>query len=108
MREHSHLESVVPLLAVALCALASTAVSAKTLDGHQYLKDAKIDLQTARATALKAYPGSIVSEELEKERGGSGLRYSFDVRHGNTTHEVGIDARSGAVLENSVEGPDAD
>lgn len=99
-----------PLAMAAIAGLAFTtsAVYAKTLDGHQYLKSAKIDLQTARATALKTYPGSIVSEELEKEGGGSGLRYSFDVRNGNTTHEVGVDAKTGAVLENSVEGADTD
>jgi len=62
----------------------------------------------ARAAALKAFPGKIVSEELERERGGSGLRYSFDIRGGTTTHEVGIDANTGALLENSVEGPGAD
>lgn len=79
------------------------------LDGSQYLKDAKISLQKARATAMKAYPGTIVTEELEKEKGGSGLRYSFDVKSSaGVTHEVGVDAKSGAVLENSVEGPNAD
>ena len=80
----------------------------KPLDSHQYLKEAKVSLKTARATALKTYPGTIVTEELERENGGSGLRYSFDIRKANVTHEVGIDAKTGAVLENSVEGPDAD
>lgn len=46
--------------------------------------------------------------ELEKERGGSGLRYSFDVKDGKTTHEVGVDAKTGKVLEDSVEGPNSD
>jgi uncharacterized membrane protein YkoI len=41
---------------------------------------------------------------LEKERGGSGLRYSFDIKNGKITHEVGVDAKTGKVLENSVEG----
>lgn len=79
------------------------------LDGSQYLKDAKVSLQQARATATKAFPGTITSEELEKEQGGSGLRYSFDVRNSaGVTHEVGVDAKTGAVLENSIEGPNAD
>lgn len=79
------------------------------LDGSQYLKDAQVSLQQARATAMKTYPGKIVTEELEKEKGGSGLRYSFDVKNSaGVTHEVGVDAKTGAVLENSVEGPNAD
>lgn len=79
------------------------------LDGSQYLKDAKISLKQARATATKAFPGTITSQELEKEQGGSGLRYSFDVKNpAGVTHEVGVDAKTGTVLENSVEGPDAD
>lgn len=79
------------------------------LVGSQYLKDAKITLQQARTTAMKAFPGKITSEELEMEQGGSGLRYSFDVKNSaGVTHEVGVDAKTGAVLENSVEGPNAD
>lgn len=99
--------SDVVLAAAATLMIAAPAYS-KSLDGHQYLKDAKVSLSTARETALKTYPGTIVAEELERENGGSGLRYSFDIRKANVTHEVGIDAKSGAVLENSVEGPNAD
>jgi uncharacterized membrane protein YkoI len=53
---------------------------------------------------LKARPGAITDEELEKEKGGSGLRFSFDVKAGNVTYEVGVDAQTGKVLENSKEG----
>ena len=38
--------------------------------------------------------------ELERERGGSGLRYSFDIEVKGKVYEVGIDAVSGRVLEN--------
>ncbi len=65
---------------------------------------AKISLSHARAIALKAYPGKIMKEELERERGGSGLRYSFDMRRGKHWREVGVDAMTGKVLENSHEG----
>jgi uncharacterized membrane protein YkoI len=65
---------------------------------------AKISLSQARAIALKAYPGKIMQEELEHERGGSGLRYSFDMRRGKHWREVGVDAMTGRVLENSHEG----
>jgi uncharacterized membrane protein YkoI len=65
---------------------------------------AKISLSQARTIALKAYPGKIVKEELEHERGGSGQRYSFDMRRGKQWREVGVDAITGRVLENRHEG----
>jgi hypothetical protein len=42
------------------------------------------------STAGKAYAGEVVDEKLERERGGSGLRYSFDIKNGSVTHEVGV------------------
>ena len=33
-----------------------------------------------------------------------GTCYSFDIKNGKVTHEVGVDAKTGKVLENSVEG----
>lgn len=78
------------------------------IKGHEFAGQAKVSLEQARRIALKAYPGKITDEELEKERGGSGLRYSFDIRKGSVTHEVGVDAKTGKVLENSKEGPNAD
>ena len=63
-----------------------------------------ITMSKARAVALKAFPGTIVKEELERERGGSGLRYSFDMRRGTHWREVGVDAMTGHVLEDSREG----
>ena len=82
--------------------------SAFALDGEKYLRDASVTPAKARETALKAYPGKIVAEELEKESGGSGLRYSFVIRDHTAKHEVGVDAKTGAVLENSVEGENPD
>jgi uncharacterized membrane protein YkoI len=40
---------------------------------------------------------------LEKEKGGSGLRYSFGVKSRKALYEVGVDAQTGKVLENSKE-----
>ena len=71
-------------------------------------KLAKVSMPQAREIALKAYPGKIVKDELEQEKGGSGLRYSFDISDAKVTHEVGVDAKTGKVLENSVEGADND
>ena len=76
--------------------------------GQELAGKAKITIEQARVIALKAHPGQIVDEELERERGGSGLRYSFDVKSGTVTHEVGVDARTGQVLENKAEGPHPD
>ena len=94
---------------VIVCTLIITSATvAFAFTGQQYAAQAKITLNQARAIALKAFPGTITDQELERERGGSGLRYSFDIKRGATTHEVGVDARTGAVLENSIEGPHSD
>ncbi len=76
--------------------------------GDKYLHLAKISLDEARAIALKARPGTITDQELEKEKGGSGLRYSFDIKAADGLHEVGVDAVTGKVLENSKEGAHPD
>jgi uncharacterized membrane protein YkoI len=94
------------LLATLLTVFAASPVFALT--GSQYAKEAKIPLQQARSIAHKACPGKIVDQELEREKGGSGLRYSFDIKQAKGTREVGVDAKTGRVLENSTEGPNAD
>jgi uncharacterized membrane protein YkoI len=82
--------------------------SAFAFTGERYAREAKITLEEARAIALKAHPGKITDEELEPEKGGSGLRYSFDIRKGKVTQEVGVDAKTAKVLENDPEGPNPD
>jgi uncharacterized membrane protein YkoI len=76
--------------------------------GEKLAKDAKVSIVQAREIALKAHPGKITDEELEREAGGSGLRYSFDIRNGHVTQEVGVDAKTGRVLENAREGKNPD
>ncbi|MDE2463739.1 MAG: PepSY domain-containing protein [Alphaproteobacteria bacterium] len=76
--------------------------------GQKYAHEAKITMAEATQIALKAQPGKVTDSELEREGGGSGLRYSFDIKSGKVTHEVGVDAKTGKVLENSIEGPNAD
>lgn len=90
-------------VALATALLAVTCAASAATD-PALAASAKVSMQQARATALKAYSGKITKEELEKEKGGSGLRYSFDIKKGSQTHEVGVDAKTGKVLENSVEG----
>jgi uncharacterized membrane protein YkoI len=94
---------------VALCGvLGGSATAAFAYTGQELAADAQLSLDEARRIALQSVPGQIVAEELEKERGGSGLRYSFDIKSKGATHEVGIDAKTGAVLENSIEGANPD
>ena len=94
---------------IAVASLAAGAANAASLPAHfhgsQLAGHAKITLAQARIIALKARPGRIVDQELEKEGGGSGLRYSFDVASQGKTIEVGVDAMTGRVLENGAESP---
>ena len=76
--------------------------------GQELAGQARITIDAARAAALKAHPGQVTDQELEKEGGGSGLRYSFDIKSSGKTYEVGVDARTGKVLENAKEGPHPD
>lgn len=93
--------------AAAILMLASV-MPAMAYTGQELATHAKVSIAEARATALKTHPGKITDEELEKEKGGSGLRYSFDIKRGNATQEVGIDAQTGEVLKNAKEGPHPD
>ena len=94
--------------AVSLGATSAVAANTSHFAGSQFLPLAKVTLAQARATALAARAGQITDQELEKERGGTGLRYSFDIKSKGKTFEVGVDARTGKVLENDAEGADAD
>jgi len=97
------------ILVLTIAALAATTFVASAESPSTELgKQARIQMPQAREIALKAYPGKIVKEELEQEKGGSGLRYSFDIANGKVTHEVGVDAKTGKLLENSIEGADND
>lgn len=96
----------------AVAALAATGAMAAPahhgLKGGNLAPQAHVTLAAARATALAARPGLITDQELERESGGSGLRYSFDIKSHDKTFEVGVDAVTGRVLENGAEGPHPD
>ena len=47
--------------------------------GQQLARDAKITIDQARVIARHAHLGRITDEELEREDGRSGLRYTFSV-----------------------------
>lgn len=91
--------------ALATGAAAALAKPAAHYTGDRLASTAHVTMDQARQIALKARPGVITDQELEKEGGGSGLRYSFDIRSHGKTIEVGIDAMTGAVLENGSESP---
>ena len=109
-----------PLISFALMsalALGATACSAQNAapstqaakyDGQELAGSAKVSLEAATAIALKARPGQLVDTELEKEGGGSGLRYSFVIKSQGADYEVGVDAANGAILENQAEGAHPD
>lgn len=83
-------------------------VALPSFAGESLVRHARITIARAQAIALKARPGKVTDREIEKERGGSGLRYSFDIRSGGKTYEVGVDAKTGKVLENAPEGANPD
>lgn len=93
-------------LALGLSLAASFGVSAQSSQSKstdQAQASAKITVQQARETALKAAKGGkVVDQEFEKENGA--WRYSFDIRQGNRIHEIGVDAESGKIVEDSWEG----
>lgn len=99
---------VVPYLTAVVVALLAFTPTAHAFSGQALEKTAKVSMAQASTVALKARPGKITDRELEREGGGSGLRYSFDIKSGGTTYEVGVDAQTGAVLENSPEGANPD
>ncbi len=92
------------LLASLAASLPFVAVASPT----QKTPKPKLTLARAQAIALKARPGKVTDHELEAEKGGSGLRYSFDIKAGGKAYEVGVDAVTGKVLEDIVEGPNPD
>jgi uncharacterized membrane protein YkoI len=95
-------------IAAGVVALLAFTTPAFAYSGQELEKDAKITMEQARQIALQARPGTITDAELERESGGSGLRYSFDIKSNAKTFEVGVDAVTGNVLENKPEGKNPD
>jgi uncharacterized membrane protein YkoI len=96
------------LAAAILAAPVAVLAAAKPYTGHELAKSARITVEQAQVVALKARPGKVTDKELEKEAGGSGLRYTFDIVADGKTYEVGVDAADGKLLENVAEGKNPD
>jgi uncharacterized membrane protein YkoI len=62
----------------------------------------KISKARAEAMALKLAPGKITDAEYENE--GGAWRWSFDIQQKGHIQEIGIDGRTGKVVENKSEG----
>lgn len=112
MKRHSTSTLALSTLAVTFAlGLGGAALAAPTaghLKGQALAGKARLSLDQARAIALRARPGAITDQELEKEGGGSGLRYSFDIADAGKSYEVGVDARTGRLLENGQESATAE
>ncbi|MEA3033329.1 MAG: hypothetical protein QOH86_1345 [Sphingomonadales bacterium] len=86
-------------LAFALAAFAAgAALAAPSANGPK----ARLTMTQARAIALRAAPGRVISGEYEKE--GGGWRYSFDIQQRGHVQEIGVDAATGRIVENKSEG----
>jgi hypothetical protein len=86
---------------IALTLIGSVAAQEKKESKKALAKEAKITLKQAREAALKAAPGKIKEEELERENGK--LVYSFDIRTKESTKEVQINAIDGSVVSVETE-----
>jgi uncharacterized membrane protein YkoI len=81
------------LLFTGLCAVGTAQAAAPA---------AKISMAHARTIALKAAPGKVISAEYENE--GGGWRYSFDIQQKGNVQEIGVDGKTGKIVENKSEG----
>ena len=61
----------------------------------------KLTMAQARTIALKRAPGTVKDAEYERE--GGGWRFSFDILQGGRIHEIGVDAMTGAIVEDKFE-----
>ena len=89
--------------AAAAIATAALPTTASAYAAEHLASKAAISLAQARTTATQRVPGKIVSEELERESGGSGLRYTFDIEGATGVREVGVDAKTGRILEDGID-----
>lgn len=71
---------------------------------------AALSADSAIAIARRAAPAGATIKEAELEEEDGHLMYSFDFRLSDKpgTQEIGVDARSGKILENSYESPAAE
>jgi uncharacterized membrane protein YkoI len=83
---------------IAIAAAVSTAGAAQAT---VHAPHARVTMAQARAIALHAAPGRVISAEYENE---GGWRYSFDIQQRGHVQEIGVDGQTGRIVENKSEG----
>lgn len=83
-------------------AIAAAAVATAATAATSAAPTPKISKKQATAMALRLAPGKVISSEYEKE--GGIWRYSFDIQQKGNVQEIGIDGRTGKIVENKSEG----
>jgi uncharacterized membrane protein YkoI len=91
--------AVAGLAAAALAGSASADV--RLSKGQELLKHARVSPEQARATALKAHPGQVTDEALERAPNGAGYLYSLTIKGPSGVAQVAVDANTGKVLPNA-------
>ena len=87
------------LAAAALAGSASADVQLSR--GQELLKHARVSPEAARATALKAHPGQVTDEALERAPNGAGYLYSLTIKGPSGVAQVAVDANSGKIVPNA-------
>lgn len=92
------------LAGLAAAAVAGSASADTEIRGHELLKHARIAPEQARSIALKAHPGQVTDEALERAPNGAGYLYSFTIKDRSGVAQVAVDANSGKILPNAHAG----
>lgn len=63
-----------------------------------------INKDQAKEIAVKAYPGTVISETQKKSVRGKVAQYIFKIKDGELIQNVKVDAKSGNIVSYKVEG----
>lgn len=97
MRGRKWFQCLLPgILMCAFSSFASTPSSGKPI----------LSMEQAKKIALARHSGQVKSSVLEREHGR--LIYSFDIERDNETHEGGVEATTGRVVEDKIESAEAE
>ncbi len=102
------MKKIIAMLSIASLAACSSNKAVKEPAAKEAYA-AKLSMDEARAIALKEVPGTVVEEELEKEKGI--WIYTFEIRSSaeeGVVKEVNIDADNGKVVSIEIENEDED
>lgn len=106
MRNTRFAKSALTIFALSVSPMARAADGPGTYSGYELSKDAQVTMDEASTIALKVHPmGVITVRHLERLTGGTGLRYTFDIRAQAMMFQVGVDANTGDVIEDRPEVP---